>query len=298
MADKPIGGLARAPDLYDDSLLAVEQQGEAMSLSGAQLKGFARAGVSDYVEAAQEAAKAAQEAVESVGTAVEDAQAARNAAQTAQEGAERAREAIEDMEVGAATLDPGEAASVEKTVLEGHVKLVFGIPAGQTGARGPAGSSIAGLARTAGNGAAGTVDTYTVTLTDGSTYTFQVYNGADGEGAGDMTTAVYDPQGKAGDIFAYAEGLLPVVHSLELPAEGWEGEEAPFVQAVAVPGVVEDPAAQIIQIQPVDRAVWAECGLECTGQGAGTLAFSARDRPTEAVALLVAVQAAKGGTSM
>lgn len=299
MADKPISGLARAPDLYDDSLLAVEQQGEAMSLSGAQLKGFARAGVADYVEAAQNAAQAAQEAVASVGAAVEDAQAARDAALEAQEGAERAQEAVEDLEVESITLDPGTPASVEKTAAEGHVKLVFGIPVGETGAQGPAGSSIAGIERTAGTGAAGTVDTYTISLTDGRSHNIQVYNGADGEGAGDMTAAVYDPQGKSADVFAYADGLLPVIHTVELPADGWEGTEAPFTQSVAVPGVLADPEAQVIQIQPADRAVWADSGLECTGQGAGTLAFSARDKPEEAVALLVSVQAArKGGTAV
>lgn len=299
MADKPISGLARAPDLYDDSLLAVEQQGEAMSLSGAQLKGFARAGVADYVEAAQNAAQEAQKAVASVGTAVEDAQAARDAAQTAQEGAERAQEAIEDLEVASVTLDPGTPASVEKTAAEGHVKLIFGLPSGDVGPQGETGNGVASIQRTAGNGAAGTTDTYTVTLTDGSSYNFFVYNGADGDGAGDMRTDVYDPAGRHEDVFGYADGLLPVVYAVTLPAEGWEGTEAPFVQSVAVPGVLADPEAQVIQIQPVDRAVWAACGLECTGQGAGTLAFSARDKPEEAVALLVSVQAArKGGTAV
>lgn len=299
MADKPISGLARAPDLYDDSLLAVEQQGEAMSLSGAQLKGFARAGVADYVEAAQNAAQEAQKAVASVGTAVEDAQAARDAAQTAQEGAERAQEAIEDLEVESIALDPGTPASVEKTDAEGHVKLIFGLPSGDVGPQGETGNGVASIERTAGNGAAGTVDTYTISLTDGRSHNIQVYNGADGEGAGDMTAAVYDPQGKSADVFAYADGLLPVIHTVELPAEGWEGEEAPFLQSVEVPGVLADPEVQIIHIQPADRALWVECGLECTGQGAGTLAFSARDKPEGAVALLVSVQAArKGGAAV
>lgn len=72
---------------------------------------------------------------------------------------------------------------------------------------GPSGSSIKSITRTSGNGAPGTTDTYTVTLTDGSTTTFQVYNGANGEGAGDMTSQVYDPQGKATDIFAYVDEM-------------------------------------------------------------------------------------------
>ena len=71
--------------------------------------------------------------------------------------------------------------------------------------KGAAGSSIQSIDRTSGTGAPGTKDTYTVTLTNGNTTTFQVYNGKDGSGSGDMTKAVYDPQGKAQDIFAYAD---------------------------------------------------------------------------------------------
>lgn len=82
MADKTIGSLPAAPDLYDDSLLAVEQQGQAVKLTGAQIKGFARQGVSQYVQAAQDAASEALEAVGKVGDSVAQAQ---TAAQTAQE---------------------------------------------------------------------------------------------------------------------------------------------------------------------------------------------------------------------
>ena len=71
--------------------------------------------------------------------------------------------------------------------------------------KGEDGASIQSITRTSGTGAAGTTDTYTVTLTDGSTTTFNVYNGADGEGAGDMLKSVYDPQNKNTDIFAYID---------------------------------------------------------------------------------------------
>lgn len=76
---------------------------------------------------------------------------------------------------------------------------------GLPGKDGEAGVGIQSIDRTSGNGAAGTTDTYTITLTDGNTSTFQVYNGADGQGAGDMTKIVYDPQGKKQDIFQYAD---------------------------------------------------------------------------------------------
>lgn len=82
-----------------------------------------------------------------------------------------------------------------------------GIPGekGDKGDTGAAGSSIQSIDRTSGTGAPGITDTYTVTLTNGDTTTFQVYNGKDGSGSGDMTKAVYDPKGKAQDVFSYAD---------------------------------------------------------------------------------------------
>ncbi len=40
------------------------------------------------------------------------------------------------------------------------------------------------IVRTLGTGAAGTFDTYTITYSDATTSTFQVYNGANGAGGG------------------------------------------------------------------------------------------------------------------
>lgn len=50
---------------------------------------------------------------------------------------------------------------------------------------GESGRGIASIKRTAGTGAAGTTDTYTITYTDSTTSTFNVYNGANGSGSGD-----------------------------------------------------------------------------------------------------------------
>jgi len=298
MADRTVGSLPRAPDLYDDSLLVIEQQGAAASINGRQLRQFARVGVAEYVEDAKTAAAAAQEAVKSVGTAVTDAQSARDAAQTAQKGAETAQKAIEDMEVSSNTLPAGSSAEVAKTVKDGHVLLTFGLPTGPVGPQGLPGTSITDISRTAGTGAPGTVDIYTVTLTDGSSYEIRVYNGADGEGAGDMTAMVYDPQGKKQDIFAYAGALLPVIHAVTLAAAAWMGDAAPYSQIVAVPGILADPVRQIIQPAPADAdsfAHWNASGVCCAAQGDGTLIFSARDRPEADIRLYVAVQTARSG---
>ena len=49
------------------------------------------------------------------------------------------------------------------------------------GDKGEKGIGIASVDLVSGNHAAGTFDTYRITLTDNTTYDFQVYNGADGE---------------------------------------------------------------------------------------------------------------------
>lgn len=67
------------------------------------------------------------------------------------------------------------------------------------------GIGIQSIELTDGNHAAGTTDTYTITLTDASEYTFTVYNGRNGEGVGDMLAQTYDPDNHATDIFKYAD---------------------------------------------------------------------------------------------
>lgn len=215
-ADKNIGSLPSAESVSDDALLVAEIQGVAVKITGAQLKALVKAGVEVYVASAREAAASAQEAANAaqaaaggIGTALEDTMENAEAAQAAWEGAEEARAAIENMVVDAITLATGTPASVSKSLVDGVVKLVFGLPSGPQGEKGAPGASIQSIQRTSGNGAAGTVDTYTITLTDGTIAgTFQVQNGANGAGAGDMLESVYDPQGKKMDIFQYVDDAL------------------------------------------------------------------------------------------
>lgn len=68
-----------------------------------------------------------------------------------------------------------------------YVSLVDGNTATPPGAgwglfaqKGATGNSVTSIVKTAGTGAAGTTDTYTITLANGATTTFSVYNGADG----------------------------------------------------------------------------------------------------------------------
>lgn len=95
MADKTIGELSvvkvgdlpLAPDIYDDTLIPVEQQGEALHMTGSQWVAYAQSAVGDYVGAAQDAA---QDAQQSAANAAGSAKQAANSATAAAGSAEQA----------------------------------------------------------------------------------------------------------------------------------------------------------------------------------------------------------------
>jgi hypothetical protein len=77
-------------------------------------------------------------------------------------------------------------------------------PTGTQGIQGPKGdigNSISSVTRTSGDGSAGTVDTYTITYTDGGNSTFDVTNGNDGDTINSITRT--DGSGNAGEIDTY-----------------------------------------------------------------------------------------------
>ena len=173
-------------------------------------------------ESAQEAAESAKDAAASSSTAAgqkasqaaqsaEDAASAKSAAETAKTDAQAARDAIVNMIVEAVTLETGKPATVSKSLADNVYKLAFGLPRGGTGAPGPRGApgnGISGIELKNGTHAPGTSDVYTITLTDGTTFDFEVYNGANGQGAGDMLASVYDPRGKRTDIYKYVDDAI------------------------------------------------------------------------------------------
>lgn len=100
MADKTTGGLPAVEeaaigslpgiaDLYDDTLLPVEQQGEAMHMTGRQWKKYAQASVEGYVDGAEEAARAA---ASSAAAAAKSAASAAGSADDAADSAQSAKE--------------------------------------------------------------------------------------------------------------------------------------------------------------------------------------------------------------
>lgn len=89
MADRTIGELPVADHLDDESLLVVEQQGEARSIQGLLVRRFAEAATEGAVQAAQDAAEqaeqSAQDAANSADQAAKSADEADESAQSAQQ---------------------------------------------------------------------------------------------------------------------------------------------------------------------------------------------------------------------
>ena len=92
MANKQISELPAATTVDDGSLFVIEQQGEAMSCTGAQWKGFAVGAVQPYANAAS---GSATQAANSASNASGSAQNAKNSADAAAESAKDAADAAE-----------------------------------------------------------------------------------------------------------------------------------------------------------------------------------------------------------
>lgn len=155
-----VGSLPMAPDIYDETLIPVEQQGIARHMTGAQWKSYAQASVNQYVNSAKgfadDAKKSASSAANSATTAsgaaaqaVEMKNDTANLASAAEEDANSARQsaidaaasksAIENMKATAHSIAASSEATVTKSVASGVVTLYFGIPRGDQGAVGPRG---------------------------------------------------------------------------------------------------------------------------------------------------------------
>lgn len=100
---------------------------------------------------------------------------------------------------------------------------------GDPGERGETGVGVQSVERTAGDGSPGTADTYTITLTDGSTSTFTVYNGADGTsftvlGRYDTLDALQaaHPVGGEGDAWAVGSAEDNDIYLWNVDTQAWQ----------------------------------------------------------------------------
>lgn len=187
MADKSIHELPVASLLTDAGLLVVYQDEKTQSIRGELIKQYAAQGVSQYVEEANTAAQTAGDAAGEAQAAAEEAKGV----------------ALYPPQVNPETGMWQTWDAAQQQYVDTDQKA--------EGPDGPAGSSIQSIERTSGTGAPGTTDTYTVTLTNGSTTTFQVYNGADGAGTGDFK----------------ADGSVPMTGALQMAGHTISGLPAP-----------------------------------------------------------------------
>lgn len=264
MADKTIGDLTEALQINDNDLFVLQQNSEAKKLKGAQLVKYAQDAVGAQVTAATQAAENAAAAKTGAESAQTEAQAARDAilnmiveaitlesgaAATVdkslvdsvyklifglpkgEKGAKGDTGPANKLAIGTVTKGTEAAATITGSAPNQTLNLV--LPKGDkgdkgaTGETGATGNGIASISLKSGSHAPGTTDTYEITFTDGTTFDFLVYNGANGSGSGDMKASIYDPQGKAQDIFAYVDGLAAAakakLFSVTIPASGWSG---------------------------------------------------------------------------
>lgn len=202
------------------------QKAAESAQTGAQTAKTAAESAQEAAESAKDAAAgssiAAGQKASQAAQSAEDAASAKSAAEMAKTDAQAARDAIVNMIVEAVTLETGKPATVSKSLVDNVYKLAFGLPRGNTGATGPQGATgngISGIALKSGNHAPGTSDVYTITLTDGTTFDFEVYNGANGQGAGDMLASIYDPRGKRTDIYKYVDDAIGKIPTPDVSAQ-------------------------------------------------------------------------------
>lgn len=124
-----------------------EFQGDAVKITGAQIRGYAVAAVGEEVSAARNAVQEAQHHADAAkGYMDKSAASAGNAANAAglatseANRAEKARRAIEDLGVSAYSVEAGSEAKVIKSVTPEGMTFHFAIPRGEQGAVGPRGA--------------------------------------------------------------------------------------------------------------------------------------------------------------
>lgn len=303
---------------------------------------------------ANAAAQTAKTNAESAKAAAENAKIAAQAAQTA---AEAAKNDAESAKIAAETANQSAIASAEEA-------QNFATAMQECAPYDNAKSYVVANMVTSGGSTYRCIKPCTGISPPNSTYWLLIAKkGEDGSGSGDMTMAVYDPHGKAQDIFAYADakyskpsggipktdlasavqtslgkadsalqsvpstyrtasaqdeidngkqskitangilkgdgagGVSAAVKGTEyaapsvgvtvtLSASVWDADAK--TQTVSVAGVTAT-ANLIITASPDSYMAYAEAGVRCTAQGAGTLTFACETVPTADVAANVLI---------
>lgn len=295
-ADCAIGDLTQVASIGDSDKLPIEQAGEAKYVSGEQLKKYVTIDVVNVTASALPAG--------SNPTAVYNT-ITKSLVLGIPQGEQGDPGAPNSLSIG--TVADGAKAAATITGDAPKQTLNLTLPRGETGEAAP--TIVSMVARQS--------DYHLiVTLSDGSEFDAGALPA--GQGSGDMLASVYDPQGKATDIFKAIDlkqdvitalGILkqtdsgisaaaagtdyaapPKVRTVTLAVSSWDATSK--TQNVSVPGVLASETAQCVTCAPKasDQEAYLAAGVRCTAQAAGKLTFTAETIPTEALTLYVKLE--------
>ena len=205
MADKTISDLTQAESIGGEDLFVLQQNGEAKKLKGAQLIDYVTFNViSVTVETIPAGSQATATYNEATGTL----------SLGIPQGEQGNIGPANTLTIGTVTSGAEASATITGDAPNQVLNLVL-----QQGEQGEAAPTITGITIRQSD------YHMIVTLSDGTSYDAGYCRGASGAGTGDMLESIYDPQGKAQDIFAYADAKSnkAVAFTVTLSASGWSG---------------------------------------------------------------------------
>ena len=235
MADKAISDLTQALQITNEDLFVLKQSGEAKKLKGATLLDFVTLSVVSVTVTTLPAGSSATATYDKSTGTLELGIPQGDTGATGATGPANVLTigSVTSGKVASATITREAPNQVLTLVLEKGDKGDTG-EKGATGDPGPQGEQ--GIQGPQGNPGADapTITNITirqsdyhliVTLSDGTSYDAGYCRGQAGAGTGDMLASVYDPQGKAQDIFSYADAKSnkAVAFTVTLSASGWIG---------------------------------------------------------------------------
>ena len=204
MADKNIGDLTQAESIGSEDLFVLEQGGEAKKLKGSQLIDYVTFNViSVTVETLPAGSQATATYNETTGTL----------SLGIPQGEQGNIGPANTLTIGSVTSGAEASATITGDAPNQVLNLVL-----QQGEQGDAAPTITNITIRQSD------YHMIVTLSNGTSYDAGYCRGASGAGTGDMIASIYDPQGKAQDIFAYADAKYSANNPPPYPVTSVNGQ--------------------------------------------------------------------------
>ena len=255
MADKTIGDLTQAESIGGEDLFVLQQNGEAKKLKGSQLIDYVTFNViSVTVETLPAGSQATATYNRTTGTL----------SLGIPQGEQGNIGPANTLTIG--TVTSGIEASATITGEAPNQVLNLVLKQGDKGNPGDDAPTITGITIRQSD------YHMIVTLSDGTSYDAGYCRGASGAGTGDMLASIYDPQGKAQDVYAYTDNAVnaakPKSVTVTLTTSGWAQSGSYKKQTVTVTGLKASyPVAPVVDAQL--------SGTDADGDAAILTAFNA-----------------------